>query len=41
MRTADILLNAFCEFSVERPWMLTAIIVVCILIGAAVDGGML
>lgn len=41
MRTADTLLSVFCEFSAERPWMLTVIIVACILIGAAVDGGML
>lgn len=30
-------LSAFCEFSAERPWMLTCIIVAAILLVGAVE----
>lgn len=37
MRAAS-LLDALCNFSASRPWMLTVIIVASILVGAAVGG---
>lgn len=33
-------LDAFCNFSAERPWMLAIIVCVCILGGAAVPGAL-
>jgi len=33
------MMEAFCNFSASRPWMLTVITVASILIGAAVEGG--
>lgn len=32
------MMEAFCNFSASRPWMLTVIIVASILVGAAVGG---
>lgn len=41
LRTPDRALDAACNFSAERPWMLALIIVACVLFAAAVEGGAL
>lgn len=37
---ADRLLDKFVNFTADRPWMLATIIAACVLIAAAVPGGM-